>query len=64
MGRHDLYHMVREMLIDEGFEYIPKKGKGDHHQFKKEGRKITIPYALHDRHMATKILKQAGIQPR
>lgn len=64
MANHELYNLVRDRLLDEGYKYLPKKGRGDYHQFKKEGCKITVPYALHDRHMAARILKQAGLDPR
>jgi predicted RNA binding protein YcfA (HicA-like mRNA interferase family) len=64
MSNHELFHDVRLKLLGNGFEHIKGKGKGDHHQFCKEGLKITVPYALRDRNMRKKILKQAGIEPK
>lgn len=53
---------VRDKLADAGCRFV-RHGKGDHHIWHSpiSGRNFTVPVTIMSRHLANKVLKDAGL---
>jgi len=55
---------VIEILEDNDFYKLPKRGKGSHEAWQKGSHTQIVPRHVDDRNLANDILRQAGIQHR
>jgi predicted RNA binding protein YcfA (HicA-like mRNA interferase family) len=52
---------VRDLLANAGCEFV-RHGKGDHDIWHRpDGKVLTVPVKIMSRHMANKILRDAGL---
>ncbi len=61
---NDYAPAVRRILRENGFELMPKRGKGDHEIWRHvtTGKKVSVDGTIKSRHTANGILKQAGLK--
>ena len=63
MGKYAIRDAVIELLEINGYARVPCKASG-HLKYQRAAHKVTLPHKLHDRGLALKILKQAGLEAR
>ncbi len=55
---------VIDQLETNGYQRAPKRGKGSHEVWQKNGRTQVVPRNIDDRNFANDLMRQAGIAHR